>query len=144
MAAHILSALRHAADLRRAGQAGGSDNIGIGPDNLFMHMTGMSDFAWQKVQGRRRGGVAGGADRDEHAPRHAADPEDAELGIEPSLSTDVECTLTADFFTQMRTTMALQRMFVNEPNKLASRPSHADPTGTPPLLNTRDVLRSPR
>ena len=24
------------------------------------------------------------------------------LGIEPSLSVDVECTLTADFFTQMR------------------------------------------
>ena len=36
-----------------------------------------------------------------------------QLGIEPSLSSDVECTLTADFFTQMRSAMTLQRMFVN-------------------------------
>ena len=32
-------------------------------------------------QGRRRAGLARRADRDEHAPRHAADPEDAELGM---------------------------------------------------------------
>ena len=36
------------------------------------------------------------------------------LGIEPSLSVDVECTLTADFFTQMRASMNLQRALVNQ------------------------------
>ncbi len=36
------------------------------------------------------------------------------LGIEPSLSTDVEVTLTADFFTQMRSTINLQRALVNQ------------------------------
>ena len=36
------------------------------------------------------------------------------LGIEPSLSVDVECTLTADMFTQMRAAMALQRALVNQ------------------------------
>jgi cytosine/adenosine deaminase-related metal-dependent hydrolase len=36
------------------------------------------------------------------------------LDIEPSLSVDVECTLTADMFTQMRTAMALQRGLVNQ------------------------------
>ena len=51
--------------------------LGIGPDNLFIHMTGMSDPAWQTSQGRRRAGLARLPDRDEHAPRHAADPQDA-------------------------------------------------------------------
>jgi hypothetical protein len=36
------------------------------------------------------------------------------LGMEPSLSVDVECTMTADFFTQMRVCMNLQRLLVNQ------------------------------
>ena len=60
-----------------------------------------------------------------------------QLGFKPSLSTDVECTLTADMFTQMRTAMALQRMFVNA-GKLgeAGMPN----PGSAPLLTTRDVI----
>jgi cytosine/adenosine deaminase-related metal-dependent hydrolase len=70
--------------------------------------------------------------------RHGTPPiqKALDLGFAPSLSSDVECTLTADMFTQMRTTMALQRAFVNE---------MALETGNPPdlpeLLTTRDVLR---
>jgi cytosine/adenosine deaminase-related metal-dependent hydrolase len=58
------------------------------------------------------------------------------LGFRPSLSTDVECTLTADMFTQMRTAMALQRMFVNA-NKLGEPNT---PPAPGPLLTTRDVI----
>ncbi|MGH8697298.1 MAG: amidohydrolase family protein, partial [Burkholderiales bacterium] len=58
------------------------------------------------------------------------------LGIDPSLSVDVECTLTADMFTQMRTIMALQRMFVNE-----MALNGVGPSDRPALLTTRDVLR---
>ena len=36
------------------------------------------------------------------------------LGMEPSLCVDVECTMTADFFTQMRVAMNMQRMLVNQ------------------------------
>jgi 5-methylthioadenosine/S-adenosylhomocysteine deaminase len=69
------------------------------------------------------------------------------LGMEPSLSVDVECTLTADFFTQMRSTMNMQRVLVNQmildqglpPNPLVPWPTPA--AGTPALLTTRDVLR---
>jgi 5-methylthioadenosine/S-adenosylhomocysteine deaminase len=69
------------------------------------------------------------------------------LGMEPSLSVDVECTLTADFFTQMRSTMNMQRVLVNQmvldqglpPNPLNAYPPPAP--GTPALLTTRDVLR---
>jgi cytosine/adenosine deaminase-related metal-dependent hydrolase len=57
-------------------------------------------------------------------------------GIEPSLSVDVEVTLTADMFTQMRTTMALQRAFINQ-----MALDSGNPAGLPELLTTRDVLR---
>jgi 5-methylthioadenosine/S-adenosylhomocysteine deaminase len=68
------------------------------------------------------------------------------LGMEPSLSVDVECTLTADFFTQMRSTMNMQRAMVNQMvlDQGAFAPPSQWPTpapGTPPLLTTRDVLR---
>jgi cytosine/adenosine deaminase-related metal-dependent hydrolase len=68
------------------------------------------------------------------------------LGMEPSLSVDVECTMTADFFTQMRVCMNLQRSLVNQmvleqgdfsPPSQWPTPS----SGAPPLLTTRDVLR---
>jgi 5-methylthioadenosine/S-adenosylhomocysteine deaminase len=37
-----------------------------------------------------------------------------DLGMSLSLSTDVECTMTADMFTQLRGVITLQRMFANE------------------------------
>jgi len=84
--------------------------------------------------------------------------------MEPSLSVDVECTLTADFFTQMRSCMNLQRMLVNQmtldsPNGNSNYPDPLDwglpdtaastdnpwpplpSPSVPPPLTTRDVLR---
>ena len=68
------------------------------------------------------------------------------LGMEPSLCVDVECTMTADFFTQMRVCMNMQRMIVNQMvlEQGDFYPPNQWPTpapGTPPLLTTRDVLR---
>ena len=130
-------------------------------------MTGMSDTAWQKVKRRRRAGFARRPDRDEHAAWHAAASSECKaLGLEPSLSVDVECTLTADFFTQMRSAMNLQRMVVNQmtldsPNGNQNLPDPRNwelpqsavtvpgpfpywpplPDGVPAPLTTRDVLR---
>jgi 5-methylthioadenosine/S-adenosylhomocysteine deaminase len=109
----------------------------FGSDNLFIHMTGMSDFAWQRA---RDAGVAVSlAVPIEMNMTHGTPPiiKAQQLGFRPSLSTDVECTLTADMFTQMRTAMALQRMFVNA-NKLGE--TGMPPTGSAPLLTTRDVI----
>src|SRR5690349_21952561 len=52
VAAHILSpfGIRPIMDALAAGQGGNNHDIGIGPDNLFIHMTGMSDTAWQRVR----------------------------------------------------------------------------------------------
>ena len=54
IAAHILSpfGIRPILDDLAAGTGGTDHNIGLGSDNLFIHMTGMSDFGWQKVKDR--------------------------------------------------------------------------------------------
>ncbi len=106
-------------------------------DNLFIHMTGMSDMAWQKA--RDAGVGVSLAVPIEMNMRHGTPPlqKAIDLGFRPSLSSDVECTLTADMFTQMRTAMAVQKMFING---RALGESGPPPTAPPKLLTTRDVL----
>jgi len=147
IAAHILSpfGIRPIMDQLAQGKGGVNSDIGLGPDNLFVHMTGMSDMAWQRV--KEVGANVSLAVPIEMNMRHGIPPilKMQSLGIEPSLSVDVECTMTADFFTQMRAMMTMQRMVVNQ---MILDPGFASgnwwPTpgaGTPALLNTRDVLR---
>jgi 5-methylthioadenosine/S-adenosylhomocysteine deaminase len=168
IAAHILSpfGIRPTFDKLAAG-TGGNGKIGIGPDNLFIHMTGMSDTAWQKA--KDVGVQVSIAFPIEMNMRHGMPPilRVQNLGMEPSLSVDVECTLTADFFTQMRSCMNLQRVLVNQmildsPNGNQNLPDPLDwglpqsavtvpppsfpyfpkpPAGIPAPLTTRDVLR---
>ena len=147
IAAHILSpfGIRPIFDKLVVGQ-GGNGGIGIGPDNLFIHMTGMADAAWQKV--KDVGAQVSLAVPIEMNMRHGMPPllKMQSLGMEPSLSVDVECTLTADFFTQMRSTMSVQRALVNQAILEQGNfyPPNQWPTPAPtlpPLLTTRDVLR---
>jgi cytosine/adenosine deaminase-related metal-dependent hydrolase len=147
IAAHILSpfGIRPIFDKLAAG-TGGNGHIGIGPDNLFIHMTGMADAAWQKV--KDVGAQVSIAFPIEMNMRHGIPPiiKMQQLGMEPSLSTDVEVTMTADFFTQMRVCMNMQRMVVNQMvlEQGDFYPPNQYPTpapGTPTLLTTRDVLR---
>jgi 5-methylthioadenosine/S-adenosylhomocysteine deaminase len=147
IAAHILSpfGIRPIFDKLAAG-TGGNGHIGMGPDNLFIHVTGMSDQAWQKV--KDVGAQVSLAVPIEMNMRHGIPPilKMQSLGLEPSLSVDVECTLTADFFTQMRSMMNMQRMVVNQ--MILEQGTFVYPyqwptpaAGTPALLTTRDVLR---
>ena len=148
VAAHILSpfGIRPTLDLLAQGKAGDSGTLGLGPDNLFVHMTGMSDLGWQKV--KDAGAQVSLAVPIEMNMRHGMPPllKMQSLGMEPSLSVDVECTLTADFFTQMRSTMNVQRALVNqmvlEQGSFSPPGEYPTPAaGTPDLLTTRDVLR---
>jgi 5-methylthioadenosine/S-adenosylhomocysteine deaminase len=147
VAAHILSpfGIRPIMDLLAQGKGGVNGDIGLGPDNLFIHMTGMSDLAWQGV--KDAGARVSLAVPIEMNMRHGMPPilKTLSLGIEPSLSSDVEVTLTADFFTQMRSTMNVQRALVNqmilEPQLGKVDWPAPPPPGTPALLTTRDVLR---
>jgi 5-methylthioadenosine/S-adenosylhomocysteine deaminase len=164
IAAHILSpfGIRPILDSLAAG-TGGNGHIGIGPDNLFIHMTGMSDMGWAAV--KDKGAQVSIAFPIEMNMRHGMPPilKAQNLGMEPSLSVDVECTLTADFFTQMRSCMNLQRALVNQmildqntppdtlelaasnnwgiPPSAAPNPWPKPPTSLPAPLTTRDVLR---
>src|SRR6266850_462626 len=158
IAAHILSpfGIRPIFDKLAAG-TGGNGHIGIGPDNLFIHMTGMADAAWQKV--KDVGAQVSLAVPIEMNMRHGMPPilKMQSLGMEPSLSVDVECTLTADFFTQMRSCMNLQRVVLSQmilnqgfppnpvdwglPPEAAANPWPTPPAGTFAPLTTRDVLR---
>ena len=106
----------------------------IGPDNIFIHMTGMTDKGWQAT--RDAGAAVSLAVPIEMNMRHGMPPilKTLEMGVQPSLSTDVECTMTADFFTQMRSAMTLQRALVNQ----AALSGDENP---PELLTARDVIR---
>ena len=148
VAAHVLSpfGIRPTFDLLAQGKGGDSGTLGLGADNLFIHMTGMSDLGWQRV--KDVGAQVSLAVPIEMNMRHGMPPilKALSLGLEPSLSTDVECTLTADFFTQMRSTMNVQRALVNQ--MILEQGTFSPPTqsptpapGTPDLLTTRDVLR---
>jgi cytosine/adenosine deaminase-related metal-dependent hydrolase len=148
IAAHILSpfSIRPILDALAQGTGGDSGTLGLGPDNLFIHMTGMSDQGWQGV--KDHGVQVSVAFPIEMNMRHGQPPilRLQNLGMEPSLSTDVEVTMTADFFTQMRSAMTMQRMVVNQMILEQGNfyPPDQWPTpapGTPALLNVRDVLR---
>jgi 5-methylthioadenosine/S-adenosylhomocysteine deaminase len=165
VAAHILSpfGIRPILDQLAQGLGGVGPNgqppgkLKVGPDNLFIHMTGMSDMGWQAVHDA--GAQVSIAFPIEMNMRHGMPPilKLQSLGMEPSLSVDVECTMTADFFTQMRVCMNLQRAIVNQmildqglpPNPVdwglppgaAANPWPTPAAGIPALLTTRDVLR---
>ena len=163
IAAHILSpfGIRPILNQLAMGQGGSSRDLGIGSDNLFIHMTGMSDLGWQAVHDK--GAQVSIAFPIEMNMRHGMPPilKLQSLGMEPSLSVDVECTLTADFFTQMRSCMNLQRVILNQMIlNQGSTPDPVDwglpgappdvpngdqwpmpPAGTIAPLTTRDVLR---
>jgi len=106
----------------------------FGPDNIFIHMTGVSDFGWKTV--KDAGSHVTMAVPIELTMRHGMPPilKAMQFGVSPSLSTDVECTMTADFFTQMRGMLTLQRGLANE----AAINGDANP---PALLTSRDVIR---
>ncbi len=118
--------------------ASGQRSVQFGSDNLFIHMTGMSVMSWDAV--KLAGAGVSLAVPIEMNMRHGTPPilKTLAMGIPPSLSVDVEVTLTADMFTQMRSTMNLQRMFMNA--RALGEPYAA---GFPDqeLLTTRDVLR---
>ena len=125
VAAHILSpfGIRPILDSLADGTGGNNTITGqplkIGPDNLFIHMTGMSDKGWKAVHDN--GAQVSIAFPIEMNMRHGMPPivrmqsmSTPQRPFEPSLSTDVEVTMTADFFTQMRVAMNLQRALVNQ------------------------------
>jgi len=105
----------------------------MGPDNEYIHCTQLTETHWKMIADT--GGKVSIAPAIEMQMRHGMPPLQTALdhGIQPSLSVDVECNMTADMFTIMRATFTLQRALANER-------SLAGEQNLPPLLSCRDVI----
>jgi 5-methylthioadenosine/S-adenosylhomocysteine deaminase len=106
----------------------------MGPDNEYIHCTRSgSEILWKTIADT--GGKVSIAPAIEMQMRHGMPPIQAALdhGIRPSLSVDVECNMTADMFSIMRTAFTLQRAMINE-RALGGEQK------LPPLITCRDVI----
>jgi 5-methylthioadenosine/S-adenosylhomocysteine deaminase len=104
-----------------------------GPDTTFIHCTTLSDEEIQMIVDT--GGTVSLATPVEMMMGHGTPPTQRflERGLRPSLSVDVETNVPSDFFTQMRSTISLQRVLLFE-QQLQGKDN------LPPYLNARDVL----
>ncbi len=115
-------------DLERMGRMGL-----MGPDNEYIHCTQLSDTVWKMIADT--GGHVSMATTIEMQMRHGMPPVQKclDLGLSPSLSSDVECNMTADMFTIMRSTFTLQRA-------LASERVLAGDASAPRPITTRQIV----
>ena len=104
----------------------------MGPDNEYVHCTQLNETVWKMIQDT--GGKVSIAPAIEMQMRHGMPPFQQALdhGIRPSLSVDVECNMTSDMFTIMRSAFTLQRALVNE-RALTEK-------DVPRLLTCRDTI----
>lgn len=102
-------------------------------DNVYIHFTGATNEQMKRV--KDSGGWLSLAVPIEMAMRHGMPPiqQALDAGIRPSLSSDVETTMSADMFTQMRATFTLQRALVNERSIRGEK-------DLPALLTAKDVI----
>lgn len=116
-------------NVEKLGQAGL-----VRDDNTFIHFTGSTPAQMKML--RDAGASLSIAAPIEMAMRHGMPPIQLALdhGVHISLSSDVDTTMTADMFTQMRSVFTLQRALVNQ--RVLDGEKNA-----PALLTTRDVLR---
>src|SRR5205823_11670507 len=105
----------------------------MGADNVYIHFTNATDEQVKRI--KDTGGSLSIACPIEMAMRHGMPPiqQALDAGIRPSLSSDVETTMAADMFTQMRAVFTLQRVLLNERAIKGEKE-------LPPLLSARDLI----
>jgi cytosine/adenosine deaminase-related metal-dependent hydrolase len=105
----------------------------MGPDNVYIHFTNASDAQMRRI--KDTSGSLSIACPIEMAMRHGTPPiqQALDAGVRPSLSSDVETTMAADMFSQMRAVFTLQRALLNERSIKGEK-------NLPPLLQSRDVI----
>ena len=105
----------------------------MGPDNVYIHFTNATNAQMRRV--KETGGSLSIACPIEMAMRHGMPPiqQALDAGVRPSLSSDVETTMAADMFTQMRAAFTLQRALLNERSIKGEKE-------LPPLLTARDLI----
>jgi 5-methylthioadenosine/S-adenosylhomocysteine deaminase len=102
-------------------------------DNVYIHLTGGTPSLMKHVADT--GGAVSAAVPIEMTMRHGMPVIQLALdnGVRPSLSSDVETSMTADMFTMMRSCFLLQRVMINE------RSLHGE-KDLPKLLTAREVI----
>jgi cytosine/adenosine deaminase-related metal-dependent hydrolase len=115
-------------DLEEMGRAGL-----MGPDCTYIHCTNINDTTWKMIADT--GGHISIAPAIEMQMRHGLPPFQRAIdsGIPVALSADVECNMTADFFTIMRAAFTIQRALVNER-------AIGGEKNLPKLFGSRDVI----
>jgi cytosine/adenosine deaminase-related metal-dependent hydrolase len=105
----------------------------LGPDTTYIHCCTLSDEELQMIADT--GGTVSIAAPVEMQMGHGLPPVQRCLdrGLRPSLSVDVETTVSGDLFAQMRSVLTLQRAQVNE-LRLAGHDN------LPDVLSSRDVM----
>jgi 5-methylthioadenosine/S-adenosylhomocysteine deaminase len=105
----------------------------LGPGDEYIHCNHLSDDAWRAL--RDSGGQASLSVPIEMAMGHGMPgiQQALDVGLRPSLSSDVDATMAQDPFTLMRATFTLQRLLLLQ----RARNGEQD---LPPLLTCRDVL----
>jgi 5-methylthioadenosine/S-adenosylhomocysteine deaminase len=102
-------------------------------DNVYIHLTGGTAELMKRVAST--GGAVSAAVPIEMTMRHGMPVIQLALdnGVTPSLSSDVETSMTADMFTMMRSAFLLQRVMINERALQGEK-------DTPKLLTAREVI----
>lgn len=115
-------------EIERFGRAGL-----LGPDVTLIHCATLSETEWKIVADT--GTTISISTPAELLMGHGMPPlqQALDVGVEPSLSVDVETSMPSDFFTQMRATLTLQR-------GLSFAREHAGKPA-PERMTVRDVLR---
>jgi cytosine/adenosine deaminase-related metal-dependent hydrolase len=105
----------------------------LGPDTTYIHCCTLSDEELQMIADT--GGTVSLACPVEMQMGHGLPPIQRCLdrGLRPSLSVDVETTMSGDLFAQMRSVLTLQRSLVNE-RRLQGEDN------LPDVLTSRDVI----
>jgi 5-methylthioadenosine/S-adenosylhomocysteine deaminase len=106
----------------------------LGPDTTYIHCCTLSDDELQMIADT--GGTVSLACPVEMQMGHGMPPIQRCLdrGLRPSLSVDVETTMSGDLFAQMRSVLTLQRSLVNE-RRLNGEEN------LPAVLTSRDVIQ---
>jgi cytosine/adenosine deaminase-related metal-dependent hydrolase len=107
----------------------------LGPDVTLVHCTDMSDVAWRCIADSGAHVTLAPTSDEQLGLADGVPPiqQALDFGIRPSLSVDVEISLSSDMFAQMRCVLLTQRMH-------ATQRRYRGDTSAPSFISHRDVL----